>query len=411
MSKKMHKEVSKYAINNEILTFSREERHAWFHHMQETQPVYYHPEYNIWQVFRYKDVRQVLSDHAIFSVQKCQPKSLPFTLLKSDPPKHGQFRSLVSKAFTPRRIEALTPCLTQIVDELLEQAYASGKLDLDAQLASPLPTRVISELLGLPLSDQERVQQWAYQLIDQLAAFQPQCSELTDIRNPDNIELIYYLSDLLHKRKSHPRDDLISALLAMEEDETFLTREEIINLCSELMVAGNFTTIKLLRFVMQRLYLHPEIYQALRADPSLIPGTIEETLRYDFTAPHIWRMARHDTALSGHQIKAGQYVVVWMGAANFDETYFPQSERFDIRRSPNPHLTFGSGVHVCLGYPLARLETRIALERIVAHFPELRLDREPSVPSLEQPSSPPIDFLDTLLQGFEQDKHGGGGSL
>ena len=145
-------------------------------------------------------------------------------------------------------------------------------------------------------------------------------------------------------------------------------------------------------YAFQRFCLHPEIYQALRADPSLIPGAIEETLRYDFNHD-LWRTARHDTVLSGQQIKAGQYVVAWTVAANFDETYFPHSEQFDIRRSPNPHLTFSHGVHVCLGAPLARLESRIALEWIVTHFSDIRLDPEKPVQRMDKISS-------MLIQSF-----------
>lgn len=365
MDVEMQRKVSREIIINELAS-STEERVAWFHHMQETQPIRYRPEYNMWEVYRYKDALQVLSDWATFSIEKNFPEGTPFLLGMSDPPRHLQLRSLVAKAFAPRRIEGLTPQLIQIVDGLLEPAKVAGKLDVMAELAYPLPVRVIAEMLGLPLSDQGRFLQWSYQLLDQMIG----ASE------PNNSELVHYFSELLNERQGQPRDDFISALLEAEENGARLTREEILKLCMEMMSVGNVTTTWLLGWILHRLCLHPEIYQDLRADPSLIPGAIEETLRYDFSAFDLWRYARHDTVLDGQEIKAGQYVLARISAANFDETSFPHSEQFDIRRSPNPHLTFGHGTHSCLGVLVARSEVRIVLERIVAHFSEIRPDPE-----------------------------------
>ncbi len=369
MSTEMHKKVSRSDLLRELV-YPLEERLAWFHHMQATQPVHYRPEYNLWEVFRYKDVQQVLLDYGTFAADQRVSQAFPSALGKSDPPEYRQLRGLVASVFTPRRMEELTPRLIQIIDELLERASASGKMHLVMELVHALPTLVTIELLGLPPKDYKRFQQWSYELLRQF---------LLDMQNPDNPEILHYFSDLLDERKRDPHDDLISKLLVAEENGAPLTRETIIYLCLDLMTGGNVTTPMLLNFALQRLSRHPEIYQTLRDDPSLIPGTLEEILRYDFSDSNVWRTARHDTALSGHEIKAGQYVVAWTGAANFDETYFPQSEQFDIRRSPNPHLTFGHGVHVCLGAALTRLEARITLERIVARFPEFRLDPEKPV--------------------------------
>jgi len=341
---------------------SIESQVAWYHEMQEKQPIRYHPEYNLWEVFRYKDVQQVLLDHATFSIDKCLPEGLPFALSKSNPPEHRQLRSLASKTFSPRQIEELTPRFVQIVDELLESAKVKGKINLITALAHPLPVRVIAEMLGLPPSDQERFRQWSYQMLEQLSG----------VGNPDNNGLLVYFSDLLNERKCNPRDDFMSTLLAAEENETHLTRETILSLCVELMFAGHVTTSQLLASAIRHSCEQPETYQALRDDPSLIPGVIEETLRYNITLNQ-WRTARHDTVLGGQEIKAGQYVVTWTSAANVDEIYFPHSAQFDMRRSPNPHLAFGYGIHVCPGHSLARLEARIALERIVTHFSDIRL--------------------------------------
>ena len=379
MSMETEKRPSRDALRSEA-GISVESRVAWFQHMQKTQPVRYRPDDNLWEVFRYKDVEQVLLDPATFSVEKCQPEELPFLLAKSDPPEHRRLRTLVSRVFTPRYIEALRPRLIQIVDELLEPAISRGKMNVATEFASLLPVRVITEILGLPLEDQEHLLQWSFQML----------SQMLGISNPDNNELLSYFSEKLNERRSAPRDDLISALLTVEENGFHLTHEQIIDLCLELLTAATFTTTMLLNHAFSRFCQHPEIYQALYNDPSLIPGAIEETLRYDFFPSNIWRTARHDTILSGQQIKAGQYVAIWTGAANFDETYFPKALQFDIRRSPNPHLTFGRGTRFCLGASLTRLEGRITFERFVAHFSEIGLDPNDPVQYMEHMGSSKI---------------------
>lgn len=372
MGKNMQVVPNKIEILNDPST-SHEERIAWFHHMQETQPLRYSPEHNLWEVFRYKDVQQVLRDYATFSIDKVFLEGTPVALDISDPPRHQRLRSLVSKAFTPRRIQELEPQIAQITDELLVGTMDKGKMDAVEEFTSQLPMRVIGKMLGLPAEDHERHWQWSYQMLGQMLG----------IWQPDNSELFGYFSDLVNERRRDPRNDLISEFLTAEEKGEHLTHEEIIRLCVELMWAGNVTTTTLLVMALYRCCQYPETYQALRADPTLIPGTIEEVLRYYFTLI-LWRTARHDTVLAGHEIKAGQYVVARTGAANFDETYFPDSEQFNIGRSPNPHLTFGSGIHSCLGHALARLEGRVALERIVARFSELRLDPEHPIQYMSQ---------------------------
>ncbi len=385
MSREMPNQLSRDLLRREPGP-SLESQVAWYHHMQETQPIRHRPEYHLWEMFRYKDVQQVLLDYATFSIQKMD--AFPDTIGTTDPPDHRRLRGLVSKAFTPRSIEELTPRLIQIVDELLKPAIARGKMNVVTELTYLFPVRVIAEMLGLPPEDQERFRQWSYQLFRQIIG----------VSNSENNELLGYFSDLLDERKRDLCDDLISRLLVAEENGAHLTREEIIALCLELMVAGNVAVTALLNAALYRLCQHPEIYQALRDNPSLIPDAIEEILRYDPFPFTIWRTARHDTMFNGHQIKAGETVVAWASAANFDETYFPQSLHFNMKRSPNPHLTFSYGIHNCLGSPLARLEARIALERIVAYFSEIRPDPENPVQYLdEMGSARHIKSLDILF--------------
>ena len=383
----MSKSVSRDVLLSE-LDPAIESQIAWFHHMQKTQPIRYRPEYNLWELFLYTDIQQILLDSATFSIGSALPEGFPCVLAKSDPPEHRLLRSLVSKAFTPRRVEELTPRLIQMADELLEPAIDKGKINIATEFTYPLPMHVIAEMLGLPQKDRDRFSQWSYELLAQAIG----------IWTSENNEVIQYFSDLLNERKLNPRDDLISGLLAAEENGTHLTHEQIVHMCLELMTAGNVTTTIMLNAVIYRCCQHPEIYQDLRADPSSIPRAIEETLRYDFPPNLLWRTARHDTTFNNHLIKVGQHVVAWTGAANFDETHFPHSEEFDIRRSPNPHLNFSHGNHSCLGSSLARLEGRIALERIIAHFSEIHLDPENPVQYMEQMGSHRIvQSLDILF--------------
>jgi len=376
MSKETYKGVSRPLLEGKQGP-SAESRVAWFHHMQETQPIRYRPEQNSWEVFRYKDVQQVLADYATFSAGNGQSRNFPGALGRLHPPYHRQLRGLVSKAFTPRSIEKLTPRLVQITDELLEQARASGKMNVVPDFTDLLPARVIAEMLGLPPADQERLRHWSSQYVNLVV----------NTSSYDYTEILQYFSDQLNERKLNPRDDLISGFLVAEENGPHLTHEEILYLCLELITAGHVTTTMLLTAALYRLSRQPDFYQTLRNDPSLIPTAIEEILRYDFTFANQRRIARHDTVLSGHQIKAGETVMTWTAAANFDEAYFPHSEQFDIRRSPNPHLTFGYGIHVCLGAPLTRLESRIALERLVTHFSDIRPDLERPLQFLGQISA------------------------
>ena len=213
--------------------------------------------------------------------------------------------------------------------------------------------------------------------------------------------MIQYFAKLLEERQRDLRDDLISALLVAEENGAHLSREEIIWMCLELMMAGNVTTTMLLSHALLRLSQRPDLYATLQADPSLVSGMIEESLRCDFSTINLWRRARQDLLMDGQPIKAGQLVVAMVGAANFDENYFPHAGQFDLRRSPNPHLTFGHGIHMCLGAPLARLEGRIALERILAHFSVLRLDTE-QAPQFADNQGQLFQLLPVLVTPQEQ---------
>jgi cytochrome P450 family 109 len=349
---------------------SPEARAVWHRMMQETQPVRYQPDYDLWEIYRYDDVERVVTEYSTFSATVA-PEEFPGAGgaggLNSDPPDHHRYRTLAGKAFTSRRINELGPRVTAIVDEVLEQGSREGKLDIVQQLAYPLPVRVIGEMLGVPPEDQERFRNWSYQLL----GFMPNPAD------PTSSGLRNYFAEQLNQRLQEPRDDMMSALLTAEMDGgDRMTLDQVLTLCMVLLGAGNITTIMLLSFAARRFVKQPEIFQQLRHDPSLIPGALEELLRHDFAHFSSSRVARCDTVIGGQEIKEGQMVLAWLSSANFDETHFPHAEQFDIRRSPNPHLTFGHGIHYCLGAPLVRFTGKIVLERMVTHWSDIQSDPE-----------------------------------
>jgi len=367
---------------NEAQDASPEAQATWYRYMQATQPVRYQPEHDLWEVFRYDDVQRVLTEHATFSANVLLEGFPDVDSLNSDPPYHRRFRTLAGKAFTPRMVSQMTPRITAIVDEILDRWSTEGHLDIVEQLAYPLPVRVVGEMLGVPLEDQERFRYWSYCLL----------GLIQNKEDPTNSKLRNYFTDLLNQRKTEPRDDLMTALLTVEMNGERLTQDEVEALCIGLLVAGNVTTTMLLGFAARRFAQQPEVFQQLRNNPSLIPGAIEEILRYEFSRSSFMRVSRCDTVLGGCEIKEGQIILVWLSAANFDEAYFSNAQQFDIQRSPNPHLTFGHGIHYCLGAPLARLEGKIALERMVARWSEMHSDPEHPLKYV----SPNID----LMQSF-----------
>ncbi|MGA6168350.1 cytochrome P450 [Amycolatopsis magusensis] len=356
------------------LSDSIEARIAWFRHMQENEPVRFRPEYNLWEVFRYEDVNHVLKNPGTFSVTNKTHLGLPFSFGRADIPEHKFLRGFVARFFVPGTVEARAPEYTAMVDSLLAPARVSGRMEVLGELCYPLMERAVAEMFGLRITGEGRFREWSDQMFGQLIG----------VRSPDHADVVGLFTEQLEERKRAPGDDLMSALLAARGQDGRLAEEKIVHMCLDLATAGNAPLSLMLAYAFVRFCRDPQLYQELRRDPSLIPGAIEEILRFDFSWFNLWRTARHDTVLGGHEIKADQYVVVWDSSANFDEEYFPQPDRFDIRRSPNPHLTFGQGMYICLGLPLVRVLGRIVLERFVTTFADIRFDAEQPLRSLDR---------------------------
>lgn len=340
----------------------------WYRMMRESAPVYYNPERNSWNVFRYDDVQRVLADYTVFSseprhIPAAQRQPIGASIINTDPPRHHKLRSLVSQAFTPRRVAQLEPRITAIVHELLDQVTPMGRMDVIDDLAYPLPVTVIAELLGIPIGDRERFKRWS----DAVVGGSPMDRRMAQM------EMGEYFLSIIERRRHEAENDLISGLMQARIEGQQLSLVELLGFCILLLVAGNETTTNLIGNAMLCFSERPEVMEQLRADPSLLPDAIEEVLRYRSPVQVMFRHTIADTHLGDQEIRAGQGVLAWIGSANRDESQFADPDRFDIHRMPNRHLAFGNGIHFCLGAPLARLEARIALAIMIERLPGLRI--------------------------------------
>jgi cytochrome P450 len=296
------------------------------------------------------------------------------SMLRMDPPDHTRLRSLVSKAFTPRTVETLRPRIEQIVEEQLDAVAGSGEMDVIRDLAYPLPVTVIAEMLGIPIEDRERFKHWSDEAIRSLGF-----GNTDDARRSMQAsrELRAYLEPIVEQRRREPREDLISALVAAEEQGDKLSTNEVFSTIILLLVAGNETTTNLIGNGLLALLRNPAQLNLLRDDPALIENAVEELLRYDSPVQFTGRIPLEDVQIGGRTISPGKEVLLVLGGANRDPAQYDDPERLDITRKEIRHLSFGHGIHFCLGAPLARLEGQIALLALVQRFPRMQLAGQP----------------------------------
>jgi len=331
-----------------------------------------------WLVTRYIEARQLLNDPRLgkdhlrilelFPPELAGAHTTPMSahMLHSDPPDHTRLRRLVSKAFTSRTVSALRPKIEQITDELLEMMVDVETVDLIESFALPLPIRVIGALLGVPEHDQTPLRDWANPLLTET---QPE--EIAQAQT----QLADYLHSLVADKRAHPADDLISALVGVSEQGDQLSEPELINMIFLLIIAGYETTVNLIGNGILALLRDPARLAELRADPTLLPGAIEELLRFD--SPLNMATNRYTIApvtVGEITIPANEIVLVSLLAANHDDAEFADPDRLNLHREANPHLAFGHGIHYCLGAPLARLEGEVALTSLLSRFPSLTQD-------------------------------------
>jgi cytochrome P450 len=324
-----------------------------------------------WMAARYADVQRVLLDPKTFSSQRTiNPdgsidEAASGGMLGLDPPRHRQLRQLLAQVFTQKRVAQLEPRIEAITDTLLDAMDGHRTVDVVDALAFPLPVTVIAELLGVPLQDISQFREWSNDLLSTDYALRAKMFN----------RFAGYFDDLIEARRRSPKDDLISALLGAEIDGDRLGQRDITSACTLLLIAGHETTTSLIPIVLWCLDEHPDAREDLARHPQMLSGAIEESLRFRAVVHYMPRVVTAEVEFDGSHLQPGDLVLPLFAAANFDARQFPEPERFDIRRSPNRHFGFGHGIHFCLGASLARLETVIAVGRLLGRFPQLERDR------------------------------------
>jgi cytochrome P450 len=369
----------------------RNRTYATFAQMREHDPVLYQPgidgELPIWFVTRYDDAEAVLLDDERFvrdprlalpperlaEFDAGLPESMAFidsNMLNRDGDDHRRLRRLVSKAFTPRMIERLRPRIQEIADELIDPVVAGGEMELVSAFAFPLPITVIAELLGVPPADRDRFREWSDAIVRPALA----ADELERFGRLMT-EFVAYLHELFEARRREPGEDLVSALVAVEDGGDTLSEEELSSMVAILIVAGHETTVSLIGNATLALLTHSEQRAIVEADPSLLPRAVEELIRYDGPVERtLVRWASADVVLRGRTIRRGDPVIVVLGAADRDPERFEAPDTLELMAERDVrHLGFGRGPHFCLGAPLARLEAEIALATLLRRLPRLRL--------------------------------------
>ena len=348
-----------------------------FRRLREEVPLYYNEQHDFYALSRFADVDRALVDHQTFSSAKGPILELikanidipPGVLLFEDPPIHDVHRKLLSRMFTPRKINDLEPKIREFCARSLDPLVGTGRFDFVADLGAQMPMRVIGMLLGIPEEYQEAARDRAN------ANLRTEAGKPMDA-TAENMMDGEFFGQFIDWRAEHPSDDIMTELLHAEfEDDTGivrrLRRDELLIYISVVSGAGNETTTRLIGWAGKVLAEHPDQRCELVADPSLIPAAIEELLRCEPPAPHVARYVTRDVEYYGRRVPEGSVMMMLIGAANRDHRQFPpDGDVFDIRREPRQHLTFSVGTHYCLGSALARLEGRIALEEILQRFPE-----------------------------------------
>jgi cytochrome P450 len=369
-------------LSSPMLPENRSDPYPIYHFIREHEPVHHAPD-GSWVLTRYDHSAALLRDPR-FSTNPARLTEGPDAaamgpirqvgsslMMFLDPPDHTRLRSLVSQAFTPRMVESLRPRIQLLVDKLLDAVVETGEMDVLADLAYPLPTVVICELLGVPAEDRERFKSWSADASRLLDGYLDQTA--MDKGMVAGMYLFQYFTDLVDARRKEPRNDLLSALLAAETQGDRLTHAELLSTATLLFVAGFETTMNLLGNGTLALLRNPDQLARMRDDPALVRSGVEELLRYDSPVHVTARIAKEDVPIGGEIIREGEQAVAILGAANRDPEQFPDPDRLDVARNPNRHLAFGGGPHFCLGASLARLEGQIAFGTLLRRLPDLEL--------------------------------------
>ena len=364
-----------------------------FARLRADHPVIHDPTTDQWLVSRFADVGALLRDrrlgrsyvhvatHEEFgrtpppAWQDPFHDSLRVQLIDMEPPDHTRLRRLVSTAFTPRTVEGLRPRVTELVDDLVASARARGEFDLLADIIERLPVAVIAELLGIPEADRPLLRPWSADMTLMFELARSEDDERRAVRA--TVEFSDYVRGIVRERRASPRADLLSELARVSEAGDRLSEDELIATAILLLNAGHEASVNGAANAWLALFRHPDALAALRAGPGLVPTAVEELLRYDTPAPMFERWVLEDIELHGVTIPRGQELALLFASANRDGAGFADPDNLVLDRSPNPHLSFGAGIHYCLGAPLARLELAILFRAILEQMPTLELVAEP----------------------------------
>ncbi len=350
-------------------------------HLREVDPVNLTP-LGVWRISRYDDVLRLLREKGagVRRTDGVQPGSenLPDFgprefMLGKDPPDHTRLRKLVSKAFTPRAIARLRDRAQEIADIQVEAALERGSMDVIRDLALPVPSTLICEMMGVPTADRDRFTEWTAAATHLLASFAgpPEPESLQGA-----VELGAYFDDLIAERRKNPSDDILSELIQAEEEGDRLSEAELLSQSVGLLIAGFETTIGLIGNGIRALLLHPDQLERLRDDPGLIATAVDECLRFDGPISLTLRVAHEDLRFGERTVPKDSLIMALLAAANRDPKQFPDPDRFDVGREPNLHVAFGGGAHLCLGAHLARMEGAAAIGTLVRRSRKLELESD-----------------------------------
>ncbi|GAA3435886.1 cytochrome P450 [Kutzneria kofuensis] len=369
----------------------------WLHGERPAAPVSFDEASKVWNVYGHADALRILNDPATYSseVQRKIPiddRLNEGNLLRMDGVPHAKLRKIVSRVFTPKVVAGLEPRIAAVTAELLDGLAGRDKFDLIEELAYPLPVIVIAELLGVPAEDRPLFKQWVDMMFHGREEIFIEADGDEKVVMNGAEEVLRYIAEHVAKRRENPGEDLLSKLVEAEVDGERLSESEIVNFGFVLLLTGHITTTMLLGNAVLCLDTYPYWQEQVRENPELIPAVIEESLRLLPPFSAVSRLTNEEVELSGQRIPANELVMVWLAAANRDEEAFPEPDTFNPARDPNNHLSFGRGVHFCLGAPLARLEGRIALEILLDRYPFLCTD----------PEDPPVFRPLPIMSGIDK---------
>ncbi len=359
---------------------TQEDPYPVYRALRDEAPAYYNDELDFWALSRYADVLGGFRDWQVYSSARgvaLEQRDIPdpsavMSFLGMDPPRHDHLRSLVSKGFTPRRMAGLEPRIRELARHYIDAFIERGRCEFIEEFAGKLPMDVVSEMLGVPGDDRDTLRAWA-ELVLHREAGRP---EVPAAGMEAAANLLRYFATHVAERRASPRDDLTEGLIAAEIDGDRLSDKDIIAFLFLMIIAGNETTTKLLGNAVYWLSTHPDQRKRVREDPGLIPGWVEETLRYDPSSQLIARTLTRAVELHGRQLPEGAVVALLIGSANRDERVFDSPDVYDVTRNTAQSVAFGQGTHFCLGASLARLEAQVSLEEIQSRLPDFEVQHE-----------------------------------